>query len=633
MSHTPLIPLPLFIPGETIYKPGDSTLYYTNDGKVMVPPELFPSKCNNLCNYLKKEECDADGYILTESGDMWAKKFWPLFPFVRSERDGVGRPVPCDITSDGKVQFVNIMVELFGGATTSPFGAAITKDAEVEMVRRCKENSMKRADGTDPTSIEDVHNIIKSLKGKPDHLVFNYIFNWISSLTMDSGLQWMHKSIRNHLRSKAPFLELPPDDSFPSTISRHFLVRLADKKSVQTIKEEAKTIQQQNFNKVLKLDAVVHSKASPGTKQYDQYQRQLNDPCVSIVEFKDQTYVTKTRLKSPLYVLVSPPSNSNIGIASLHITNAINASPDTPLPEFIKMVTLNYRYRNATQNQSSSNIGDDDTPANETSGPITDVTNDKEVDDNTAAPNDDSGGNLHTEYLNSIPSVEITTTTTTTDPTGPDVTATSTADDNAPKEVTVVAAPIMPSSAIANSTGDGTEATVDVSIVTGNTPDSCLASTVPATIPTRTDQGDTFSAVTDAVPAQTATSAAPSLSTCVTQDQGSVDDSSEKEYVENQIYYACNKPSCQYVSCEPCYDHKSNEALVENGRGRATTRKGRKRQHTDAHAQELTCVNGCPNNPFCLVRQNEARYFKHDQMERQNRFKCSICGKYFKETL
>ncbi len=185
MSHTsPLIDLQLFKRGQTIYEANDNTLYYTNDGKAYLPPEIFPSKFN--LSALRKKNGD-DAYVLTEKGDEWATKFWSLYPFVRGERDYVGRPMPCDITPDGKLHFVNIMVLLFGGTSTDPFGAAITRDAIKEILTRCKDADMKCANGTDPTSIDDVYNIIKSLKGKPEPLVFNYIFNWISSLTMESG--------------------------------------------------------------------------------------------------------------------------------------------------------------------------------------------------------------------------------------------------------------------------------------------------------------------------------------------------------------------------------------------------------------------------------------------------------------
>jgi hypothetical protein len=91
ITNSPRIILPSFLPGETVYRKNDNTLYYNSNGKVLLPPDLF----SNLksVNSLREEKKDGSNeFVLTETGDKWASHFWQLYPFLRAERDNLQRP-------------------------------------------------------------------------------------------------------------------------------------------------------------------------------------------------------------------------------------------------------------------------------------------------------------------------------------------------------------------------------------------------------------------------------------------------------------------------------------------------------------------------------------------------------------
>eukprot|EP00985_Skeletonema_marinoi_P022119 scaffold13935_cov167-Skeletonema_marinoi.AAC.2 len=325
MRLPPLIYLPPFERGQTVLD-GDA-LYYDDNGR-------------------NKEH--AGEYVLTAKGDDWTTRYWKLYPFLRPNCDESNRPLPVLMTDAGKLDFVKLIIQLFGvgSTTTSPFVGNIIKDLNEEIVRRCKDDNMKLSDGTDPTNVDDVFEIIKSLKGKPDHVIFNYIFNWVSSVTLGDNAGWINKSIRRYLRSCQLPLELPPDDSLPDTIQKHSLNRLAVKNGTAATKLAVRNLQLRYFGKVLNLERIVHSKATIGSAKNVTYMKKLNDPTISTVVFKDLRFVPSTRLENGAYYLNTPDDKSSPSTVLLHLTNAINASPNTPLSELIAMLTSSYNSQN-----------------------------------------------------------------------------------------------------------------------------------------------------------------------------------------------------------------------------------------------------------------------------------------------
>lgn len=278
MRLPPLIYLPPFERGQTVLD-GDA-LYYDDNGRVLIPPLIFTDKVINLKLFRTKNT--AGEYVLTAKGDDWTTRYWKLYPFLRPNRDESNRPLPVLMTDAGKLDFVKLIIQLFGvgSTTTSPFVGNIKKDLNEEIVRRCKGDNMKLSDGTDPTNVDDVFEIIKSLRGKPDHVVFNYIFNWVSSVTLGDNAGWINKSIRRYLRSCQLPLELPPDDSLPDTIKKHSLSRLAVKNGTAATKLAVRHLQLRYFGKVLNLEHIVHSNATIGSAKNVTYMKKLSDPTI-----------------------------------------------------------------------------------------------------------------------------------------------------------------------------------------------------------------------------------------------------------------------------------------------------------------------------------------------------------------
>lgn len=635
MIHRPLINLPLFVPAQTVYNANnDNTIYYsnTNDGKVMLPPDLF-QRGLNLNNMLRRNTEGEN--VLTAEGDALATHNWQLYPFIRSFRDELNRPVPCEMTEDGKRDFVILIVEKFGGRSNGAFGGKIIRDMEAEIVRRCKADGMTCPSGADPASINDVEDIIKALKGKPDHEVFNYIFNWVSSITMDSGI-WLVNSVREYFQDNQLPFELPPDVSFPSAIVKHSILRMAIKSYTEGTKAKFRKLQKKVFFRTLKLDEEVHKDKTEG-KHYDRYQELLEDPRFSIVVFQDTTYVPRNRLSYPAFILVGAENHDSVSIASRHLNNAINAAPNMPLADLIQMLTIAYNAQHAastnipqaaatsttvppalppapatsTSSTSSEGVGNTATVHNVTAAPQAATTSTTVP---TAATTTSPTSNI-SDYLNNIPAPSTMRNNERTTATIPQAAATLTT---------------IPQAAVAAFT---TSDVVTATTVHNSAHQAAAESTT-------TDDVAAASAlmnITTAVSNTQSNEVVPPLLTAVTEE--SVEDTiEEKEYVKENVYYECKDPKCLYFPCKSCYNDKCEAALAHSrSKGsRARTRKisGNKRQR-EPHARtpQVTCDHDCYNNPFCMVEQKQAGYFRASEMAKHHRTNCSVCGKYFKEKM
>lgn len=352
------IHLPVYQHGTTYVDAKDTTPYYkdAHSGIVLMAPGLFS---NPGLNKLVKDN------QLTQVGKEWATRNWSYLPFFDPQlRDSLQRPIPAPaITDEGMLRFVTLVQNLFGGLPSSaahgrhhPFMGHIKRDMEREIIRRCINNGMKKQDGTDPTSKKEVMEIIKSLKGRfEDAIIFNYIYNWILSVTMESSVAWVQSSIANYLQQSGLPIALAPPESFPKKLLRHSLVRWAVKKGTGGGKDGVKDVVKQHFGKVLVLDEVVVKNPAPGTIQY----QRLQDPLYMSVRFQDTTYVPVSRRDYPVYWVKTVPTNDldEVGIALLHFGNGVAAVPNHSLESIIDMLRTVYHdklHLSAASSPSSS---------------------------------------------------------------------------------------------------------------------------------------------------------------------------------------------------------------------------------------------------------------------------------------
>lgn len=345
-SANNIIQLPHFTTGTT-YNKDDTTLYYNDKNLAYLPPQIFDVGINKL---RRKTSIVATPFELTIVGDEWATKHWKLFPFLdSSQRDEYGRPIQkLNATSENKLKFVNLVHELFGTDQNSTFLNQVQKDMETEIVKRCNDAKKEAKHETDAVSLEDVWLIIKSLRGRPDEEAFNFIYNWVSSVTMESGCDWVEAAIKTFFANKLLPIALPPASSFPKAIERHSLSRIAIKKGTNNIKEKAKLIQRDHFGKVLILNEIVHEKAKVGSSDHGRYLKRVEDASYDIVQFSDTRYVPSSRTKHPYYYLKRKDKVDDSGIVFLRLTQAVNADRSNSLSMLTSLLTSAY-------NQSESN--------------------------------------------------------------------------------------------------------------------------------------------------------------------------------------------------------------------------------------------------------------------------------------
>ena len=330
----------------TTYKKNDITLYYNEKNQVLLPPQIFDIVENEGANINKLRTLVTNDlepkHALTPAGDEWATKYWQLYAFIDiKQRDAQQRPIQQHNPSpENKLKFVNLVHDLFGTEENSSFLGQLGKDMLDEIKTRCKADKKLAGFENDPETEDDVFDIIKSLKGQPDDLVFNLIYNWISSLTIESGFDWVEKSITTFIGTKHLPIALPPSRSFPKSIKRHSLARIGNKKGTTNIKSRIKKLQEDHFKKVLVLNEVVHEHAKVGSVQHNQYQARLKDPGYEIVEFKHNArYVPSSRSKFPLYYLKVKVSVVGADIVRLRLRQAITAADDPTLPGMISLLT------------------------------------------------------------------------------------------------------------------------------------------------------------------------------------------------------------------------------------------------------------------------------------------------------
>jgi len=345
MASSPIIQLTRFT-DTTKYKKNDITLYYNENNQVLLPPQIFDIVENEGANINKLRTLVTNDlepkYALTPAGDEWATKYWTLYAFIDvKQRYAQQRPIQKHNPSpENKLNFVNLVHDLFGTEENSSFLGQLGKDMLDEIKTRCKDDKKLAGFEKDPETEDDVFDIIKSLKGQPDDLVFNLIYNWISSLTIESGFDWVEKSITTFIGTKHLPIALPPSSSFPKSIKRHSLARIGNKKGTTNIKSRIKKLQEDHFKKVLVLNEVVHEHAKVGSVKHNQYQARLKDPGYEIVEFKHNArYVPTSRSKFPLYYLKVKVSVVSADIVRLRLRQAITAADDPTLPGMISLLT------------------------------------------------------------------------------------------------------------------------------------------------------------------------------------------------------------------------------------------------------------------------------------------------------
>ena len=321
------IHLPIFDPNVTKYTNNDHTLFYAPSGRVYLPPNIFYCfGINGILTKLTNKKKDA----ISHQGDLWATKYWNLYAFIDpTQRDDDARPVQIlDPTATNKLKFIKRVLELFGTQKGSIFLGQIKKDLDREVVKRCIADKGKLR-GENPTCEGDVMEVIKNLVGQPDKRVFNFVFNWVTSVTMESGCEWLELSIKQYLKDQHLLVELPPASSYPKSANRHSLVKLSIKKGTDNIKSVVKRVQSDYFGKVIKSKIKVNNDAKVGSAEHNNYLAHMADPLFDLVFFDDSKYVPTSRYKNPCYFLEITRTIGDSEMTNHRLAQAVNASNGT----------------------------------------------------------------------------------------------------------------------------------------------------------------------------------------------------------------------------------------------------------------------------------------------------------------
>ena len=336
------INLPTF-QSTTKYVMNDNTFFYDSDGRVLLPPQIFKENMNDFVKLTVLPD-NTKSTVLTDKGEAWVFQYWGLYPFIDSnQRDELHRPIQTlQATPGNKLKFVKLVHELFGSESSTSFVEQIRKDLEREMVKRCKDAKFQHKK-KDPTTVEHVIEIIKSLEHYPSSIKFNHVFNWVSSITMEGGLGWIEDSIEAYIDAHQLLIAIPPVSSFPPLVKRHSLIKWAIKRGTSSIKEKVKNVQKKTFGEVLWMEDSVNKNAKPGTPAHKRFTELLGDPRYYVVLFVDKRYVPSSRMDYSAYYVRKEDVVVDTDISQSYLTHAINADLSRTLPELKEMLSQLYQ--------------------------------------------------------------------------------------------------------------------------------------------------------------------------------------------------------------------------------------------------------------------------------------------------
>ena len=211
-AHLPRIALPYYNELEDGYTYGKTEVkwfYLSRDNPILlVPPGILDYSGTDggtglnskSLSKLTVKDATTKEVRLTALGKDFAKDYWLLFPFIdRSQWDHHGRPYHRHEESDEQyLNFVCLFQELLqksGEASTLSLLYHLQKPLQDKILKRFRVLAKKKMeDGTEPTTIRDVLNILFSLEAVTKVKrgewceVFTDIFNVIGALTYEEGI-------------------------------------------------------------------------------------------------------------------------------------------------------------------------------------------------------------------------------------------------------------------------------------------------------------------------------------------------------------------------------------------------------------------------------------------------------------
>ena len=343
------IPLATFPGPAHLWRSDALDFFYSVDGKVVLPPNLFDVHGikGNLSNLTKETE---GGTKLSDAGEKWADDAYLLYPFLDSDqRDDLGRRYQkFPKTPENKLKFVELVLELFGSGSTSMFVDHIAKALQDEMVSRCTKDNAKLANGADPKTVDDVLSImgsddmIRKFNAGLASEVYSKILKWGKSLTTADSIDWLEKAVKQYLSDKNLQVVMAPGVS--NTTERHSLLRWAVKKGTNAAKERVRKVESRAFGYVLDLATKVNKDAKDGSKTQQVYQERMSSPLYQVV-LLDPGIVPASRQKYPAYWLKSIEVREASAQVAVDMCKAVAAgiSASWSLPEMHALLDQKYQ--------------------------------------------------------------------------------------------------------------------------------------------------------------------------------------------------------------------------------------------------------------------------------------------------
>lgn len=350
-AHLPTYPV------DHSWSRGRIELFQDEDGRLIISPNLFdvhikcsPNKLLTLIDvpsspgpnaYMMKEPA------LSSQGMKWTDEAYAAYPyFDKEQRDEFGRPCVRHIkSSENQTEFAKLMKKLFGSSghkqEYSPFVDHIRAAMSKEMTHRCKERGLRLPNGNEPCSKQDVLDIFKSkemihrFKNGEEAEVCNLMMYVVKTLTDEGNIGWLEDAVNQYLKKHSIYAVLAPGVS--DGTRRNSLVRIAEKKGTQSIKEELRDNEARYFGAVLDLKDQVHFDTTS-------YKERLTSGKWKIVTL-DPSLVPKSRKQHPFYWIESVSCIDQASQLDASLANAVGAGICLKIPrqELIAKMTRIYK--------------------------------------------------------------------------------------------------------------------------------------------------------------------------------------------------------------------------------------------------------------------------------------------------
>lgn len=348
------IHLPHLPAGHCFSDSSDSIELFANaDGKVIMPPNIFDAFINGNLNKLTTGPSQSKQ--LTAAGERWTDETYTLWPFLDDRQREDGRPYEMyPKTSENKLKYAIFVQELFGSGRGAAFVSHLENCVRIEMVRRCSSDGFKNQDGTDPATIQDVLNIVKSPEmvrlfrsGKKAD-VYNCIFHWVKSLTMEDDIVWLRSGIMDYFKQKNILAVI---HHHSKKAKRSSLLRWAVKKGTNSVKVAMKNVEQKTFGCELDMSRKVRE---------DDDRRSAPD---YEVIFLDSKYVPTSRKKRPAYYLHWTTIDAS-NYVEMAMGNAVETgkSSGKSLPEMQALLKKMYEEESPSNNALTASAANTNTP-------------------------------------------------------------------------------------------------------------------------------------------------------------------------------------------------------------------------------------------------------------------------------